>query len=106
MIRIACFSRKDKLTGFHITGHSDYSEAGSDIVCAAVSSAAHMAANTVTDVIHLCPELAVGDGDMLLKLRTMSDADKAADIMEGFRLHTEGLREQYPDYLTVSITEV
>ena len=106
MIRITFFSSNDRLTGFHITGHSGYSEAGFDVVCAAVSSAAYMTANTVTDVIGLDPEIAVDDGDMLLKFRTMSDANRAADLTDGFRLHIEGLREQYPDYLTVTITEV
>lgn len=106
MIHIVFFSGGERLTGFHITGHSDYSEAGSDIVCAAVSSAAYLTANTVTDVLHLSPRLEVDDGDMLLKLRTISDADRAYDILDGFRLHIEGLREQYPDHLTVTITEV
>ncbi|WP_442974828.1 ribosomal-processing cysteine protease Prp, partial [Ruminococcus sp.] len=45
----AIFTVTDKvIRGFEISGHSDYSEHGSDIICAAVSSAAYMAANTVT----------------------------------------------------------
>ena len=106
MIRIAFFSSGERLTGYHITGHSDYAEAGSDIVCAAVSSAAYMTANTVTEVLGLSPQLEVDDGDMLLIFRTKSDADKAADMMNGFRLHIEGLHAQYPDNLKVTITEV
>lgn len=107
MIRIAFFSSDERLTGFSITGHSGYAEAGSDIVCAAVSSAAYMTVNTVTDVLGLSPAVeADDDGAMLLRFGTMSEADRAADILDGFRLHIEGLREQYPDYLTVTITEV
>ena len=30
--------KKDRYTGFTIKGHADYDEAGSDIVCAAVSA--------------------------------------------------------------------
>ena len=37
--------------GFCISGHAGAGSAGRDIVCAAVSSAAYMAANTLTDVI-------------------------------------------------------
>ena len=106
MIRIAFFGSGDKLTGFHITGHSGYSEAGSDIVCAAISSAAYMTANTVTDILGLSPEISVDDGDMLLKLRTASDADRAADILSGFRLHIVGLQEQYPEFIELTTTEV
>ena len=106
MIRITFFSSDERLIGFHVTGHAGYAEEGSDIVCAAVSSAAYMTANTVTDVLNLDPQLTADEGDMLLRFRTLSDAEKAAAIMNGFRLHIEGLREQYPDYLTVTITEV
>lgn len=106
MILISFFSSDSKLTGFHITGHSDYSEEGSDIVCAAVSSAAYMTANTITEILGLEPVLEVADGDMLLRSRTLSDADKAVDILNGFRLHTEGLQEQYPEFIHVTITEV
>ena len=106
MIRIALFSRDGKLAGFRISGHSGYSESGCDIVCAAVSSAAYMTANTVTDVLGLDPELSIDDGDMLLKLKTMTDADRASDILEGFRLHIEGLQGQYPKFINIIITEV
>ena len=106
MIRIAFFSASDKLVGFHITGHSDYSEAGSDIVCAAVSSAAYMTANTVTDIIGLDPVLTVSDGEMLLRCKTMQDAVKAAEILGGFHLHIMGLYEEYPEYINVTNTEV
>ena len=33
--------------GFSMEGHAEYGEAGEDIVCAAVSSAAYLAANTM-----------------------------------------------------------
>lgn len=106
MIRFTFFSSEDRTVGFRITGHAGYSEEGRDIICAAVSSAAYMTANTVTDVLDLDPELSVAEGDMLLRFRTLSDADNAAAVMDGFRLHIMGLLEQYPDFLTVTITEV
>ena len=106
MIRIVFFSKGNRINGFHLSGHSGYAECGADIVCAAVSSAAYMTANTITEILHLEPEIKVADGDMQLKLKTITDADKAADILNGFRLHTEELREQYPDFINVTITEV
>ena len=36
----------------------------------------------------------------------MTDADRAADILNGFRLHIAGLQEQYPDFINIIITEV
>ena len=105
MIHAAFFSSGGQLTGFRISGHSDYSEQGSDIVCAAVSSAAYMTANTVTEILALEPALEVGEGDMLLKL-SADDADRAADILRGLRLHIEGLQEQFPQFIHLTITEV
>ena len=50
----AIFTVTDKvIQGFEISGHSDYSEEGSDIICAAVSSAAYMTANTLTAISRL-----------------------------------------------------
>ena len=105
MIHIVLFGGV-KPVGFRITGHSGYSDEGSDIVCAAVSSAAYMTANTVTDVLGLSPELRVDDGDMLLRLKTMTDADRAGDILNGFCLHIKELREQYPEFIDLTTTEV
>ena len=106
MIHIAFSGSGGRLSGFRVSGHSGYAEAGADILCAAVSSAAYMTANTVTEILGLSPQITVDDGDMLLRFGSISEADRAAVIMNGFRLHSEALREQYPDYLTVTITEV
>ena len=106
MIRVTFFTSGETLAGYHITGHSDYSEEGSDIVCAAVSSAVYMTANTVTDILGLNPELSVSDGDMRLVLKTAQETAKAADILSGFQLHIAQLAEQYPQYINVTITEV
>ena len=96
----------DPIKGFHITGHSDYSEEGSDIVCAAVSSAAYMTANTLTEMVGVDPEIKVSDGDMYLKIKTDGETAKSQEILRGFVLHLNALTEQYQEYITVSNTEV
>ena len=53
MIRVN-FNKSGKLiTGFECKGHSMSAPSGQDIVCAAVSSACLMTANTVTEVLKL-----------------------------------------------------
>ena len=94
------------IKGFHITGHSDFSESGSDIVCAAVSSAAYMTANTLTEIIGIEPEIEESDGDMYLKIATDEEIQKSQEILRGFLLHLNALSEQYQKYIKVSITEV
>ena len=47
MTRCEFFTQDERITGFSVSGHSGYSEAGSDIVCAAVSAAVAMAEATI-----------------------------------------------------------
>lgn len=96
---------KGELVGFHLTGHSGYAEIGSDIVCAAVSSAAYMTANTITDIIKVSAEVEVADGDIMLRVFS-KDAVACRDILQGFRLHMLQLEEQYSEYVIVKTTEV
>ena len=56
------------VTGFRVAGHSDYSEIGTDIVCAAVSSACYMAANTIIEGISVSPlSVRVDEGEMFFR---------------------------------------
>lgn len=105
MITVEFFGT-EPLYGFHITGHSDMNPEGPEILCAAVSSAAYMTANTVTDVMGLEPRLHAADGDMYLKVKTENEANRCRDIFGGLRLHLSSLEEQYPKYLKVIYTEV
>ena len=47
----ASFCIRENSASFTIKGHSGFSEEGSDIVCAAVSSAAIMSVNTITEIL-------------------------------------------------------
>lgn len=106
MIEVTFFIQEDKhIVGFNICGHSGFSKSGSDIVCASVSSAAYMTANTITDVLMLSPKINVSDGLMNLKL-TSDDAQKAQQILLGLKLHLLELSKQYKQYLKVIISEV
>ena len=49
MIRAEFRKDGDRLSGFTISGHSGFADAGKDIVCAAVSSASQLVCNTITD---------------------------------------------------------
>lgn len=105
MIKVEFFGTEPAY-GFHITGHSDINPEGPEILCAAVSSAAYMTANTVTDVIRLDPELLVSDGDMLLKVKTEQEAIRCRDIFDGLKLHLSAIAQDYPKYMTITHSEV
>lgn len=79
-------------------GHSGSAAAGEDIVCAAVSSAVYMAANTLTDVLMLTPEVEVRDGFLSVRLSS-GETETALPVLKGLSLHLRGLQEEYPDYI-------
>ena len=87
---------------FTVKGHAGFAEKGEDIVCAAVSSAAYMAANTITEILGVQAKAKAKEGYMEF---AFSGSDEAADIVRGLRLHFSELAEQYPGTIQIS-TEV
>ena len=92
------------IDGFTLRGHAGMGTAGNDILCAGVSSAAYMTANTLTELCGAKADIRTDDGMMSLSL---SETDETIQkILEGFLLHLNGLQEQYPKRIQVLITEV
>ena len=106
MIRAQIFiDRRKKITGYHIKGHSMMAESGEDVLCAFVSSAAFMAANTITDVIKAEATAKADDGEMELAVAER-DLEACQAVLAGLKLHLEETEKQYPNNLKVIITEV
>lgn len=101
MVRATFFEGSKK--GFEIEGHANSGAYGSDIVCAAVSSAALMAANTVTEILSIDADAQMSEG--YLKFTFSSDDRAAKAIMDGLLLHLTELQKEYPKKIKV-ITEV
>ena len=102
--RIEFFKSGDMLTGFECKGHTGFADEGNDVLCAFISSACYLAANTVTDIIKLDARSSDADGYMSLKIN--SSPEKAQDILGGLVLHLTELEKDYPKNIKVTITEV
>ncbi len=91
--------------GFKIEGHSTFDQTDDEgrAVCAAVSSAAYMAANTITEVIGDSAETNVNDGEMYLNVNSPSKSTQL--VLKGFKLHLSELSKQYGKRLEI-ISEV
>ncbi len=87
--------RKGEIVGFDISGHTGLASAGRDILCAAISSAAYLTANTITDVLGVDAKVAVTDGGMSL-LVPVGEEETTRAVLKGLELHLRQLREQYP----------
>ncbi len=104
MTRAVFYYDSGLVTGFKVSGHTDNTgELEARLVCAAVSSAVYMAANTVTDVIGDDADISVSDAEMRFSLTAPSERSQA--VLNGLLLHLQGLKEQYNQYIVIN-TEV
>ena len=99
MIRVKFLVGNRQLAGFEIKGHADFADIGEDIVCASVSSAAFMAANTVTEIIGADADAAVNDGAMTLLVK--ETCERTETVLKGLELHLTELSKQYPDNIKI-----
>ena len=104
MTRCEFFTENDRITGFSISGHSGYAEAGSDIVCAAISAVVTMAEATINDVCVAKAKVRVKDEDTRITLTLPASCDEEESVqavLAGMMLTLISLRDDYPDYIEV-----
>ena len=104
MTRCEFFTEDDRIVGFSVSGHSGYAEAGSDIVCAAISAVVTMAEATINDVCGAKAKVRVKDEDarITLTLPTSCDEEESVQaVLAGMMLTLINLRDDYPDYIEV-----
>ena len=94
----------DRITGFSVCGHSGYAEAGSDIVCAAVSAVVAMAEATINDVCGAKATVRVKNEDARVTLTLPASCDEEESVqavLAGMMLYLCSLRDEYPDDIEV-----
>ena len=96
----------DRITGFDSRGHSGYAEAGSDIVCAAVTSAVRLVEATINDVLGLAASVKVREADASISLRLPGGLAPAAEstcqaLLTGLMVYFAELHDEYPDNIEV-----
>ena len=104
MTRCEFFTDNDRITGFSISGHSGYGEAGSDIVCAAISAVVGMVEATINDVCGGKAKVRVKEADarITLTLPTSCDEEESVQaVLAGMLLTLCSMRDDYPDYIEV-----
>ena len=104
MTRCEFFTENDRITGFSISGHSGYAEAGQDIVCAAVSAVVTMAEATINDVCGAKAKVRVGEDEarVTLKLPKSCDEEESVQaVLAGMMVTLIALQEDYSDFIEV-----
>ena len=93
---------------FTVSGHSDYSEEGKDIVCAAVSASVQMLEIQIAEVIgEDKASFTEKDAEVSYTVPELSGKDLFAvnNMVSGFMVFLQSVSKHYEDYLTLK-TEV
>ena len=104
MTRCEFFTEDERITGFTVSGHSGYAEAGSDIVCAAVSTAVTMAEAVINEVCGAKAKVRVKDAEARITLTLPASCDEEESVqacLAGMMLYLCSLRDEYPDNIEV-----
>ena len=94
----------DRITGFSVSGHSGYAEAGQDVVCAAISAVVTMAEATINDVCGAKAKVRVKDEQARVTLTLPASCDEEETVqavLAGMMVTLISLQEDYPDYIEV-----
>ena len=104
MTRCEFVRENERITRFTVSGHSGYAEAGSDIVCAAISAVVTMAEATINDVCGAKAKVRVKDEQARITLTlpaSCDEEDAVQAVLAGMMLTLCSLRDDYPDYIEV-----
>ena len=104
MTKCEFFREGERITGFSVSGHSGYAEAGTDIVCAAISAVVGMAEATINDVCGGKAKVRVKEQDARITLTLPTSCDEEDTIqavLAGLMVYLIDLRDQYPDFIVV-----
>ena len=106
MTTVKFLTEGKRITGFDVSGHSGYAEAGGDIVCAAITSAVRLTETTVNDVLGLAAAVKVREKSGSVSFRVpggLSDRDEHAvqGLLSGLMLYFTEVHDEYPDNIEV-----
>ncbi len=103
--------QKDSMFGFRsiITdGHSGYSDAGSDIVCAYISSSVELVMNILIDALgtdtetHIDPEKAFVYIKVLPTAKNAELSESICAVMNGFEIQMKDFSKQFPKFVSIT----
>ena len=104
MTKVAITTADDRITGFSCSGQSGYGEAGTDILCAAISAAVSLTECIVNDICGTRAKVRVNEDDASITLTLPAACDEEETVqaaLAGLMAYLVDLRDQYPDYLDV-----
>ena len=79
MTTVSFHTEESRIVGFDVKGHSGYAEEGSDIVCAAITSAVRLVECSLNDVLGLGAAVKVNEQSAKIAFRLPGGLSASAD---------------------------
>lgn len=101
MTKVEIFRKNGNIIGYKASGHSGYSEQGSDIICSAISTSLQMTLIGIQKVLKLKVDFKINDGFLDVDLKNIS-LDKLTQtniLTETMAIFLKELTKQYPKYI-------
>ena len=106
MTTVRFFQNNGIVQAFECEGHSGYDESGSDIVCAAISSAMQQTHIFLEDVldIYIITEMCEQTARIYIELPKVLAPElqkSAQDAIKAFKINMLNIAQEYQDYIKV-----
>ena len=101
MTKVEIFRKNGNIIGYKASGHSGYSEQGSDIICSAISTSLQMTLIGIQEILKLKVNFKINDGFLDVDLKNISQ-DKLTQtniLTEAMAMFLKELTKQYPKYI-------
>ena len=101
MTKVEIFRKNGNIIGYKASGHSGYSEQGSDIICSAISTSLQMTLIGIQEVLKLKVDFKINDGFLDVDLKNISQ-DKLTQtniLTEAMAIFLKELTKQYTKYI-------
>ncbi len=94
---------RNRLSAFFADGHAEFSDHGSDVVCAGVSAILQAAVLGLTEHAHLALAATMASGQLAVEIPPEArNREDVCAIVDTARLSIEQIARQYPDHVRVT----
>jgi uncharacterized protein len=109
MIKVTIdYDSQERITSFTLSGHANFAEKGSDIVCAGVSAVSFGAVNAIMSLTGIEPEIEQGGDGGYLRCVFPKDISKDTQekvqlLLNGMLISLQTIEREYGKYMKINL---
>lgn len=110
MTKVVFYTLDSVIRGFEASGHAGYAEAGSDIVCAAISALTQSTAGGISEVVKAPVDIRMDEDTgyfscMIATPATSDEINKSQILLETLKMALTEISKDYPGTIRIIIRE-